>query len=100
MMAGDILRIFRVPNSSQGCDGWGDGQGILYIKASLVQWKDIRLWQPEFGPEKKRTILFLEISWGILCLYFVGRISEAAMGGPRSSFRARRSSEAGCSVAQ
>jgi hypothetical protein len=81
MMAGDILRIFRVPNSLQGCDGWGDRQGILYIKTSLVQWKDIRLWQPEFGPEKKRTILFLEISWGFLCIF--------------SSFRARRSSEGG-----
>jgi hypothetical protein len=65
MMAGDILRIFRVPNSLQGYDG----QGILYIKTSLVQWKDIRLWQPEFGPEKKRAILFLEISWGFLCIF-------------------------------
>ncbi len=36
MMAGDILHIFRVPNSLQECDGWGDGRGILYIKASLV----------------------------------------------------------------
>ncbi len=67
-------------NSLQGCDGWGEGRGILYIKASLVQWKDIRLWQPEFGPEKKRTILFLEISRGF-SVYLVGRISEAAMGG-------------------
>ncbi len=43
----------------------------------------------------KRNILFLEI----FSVYFVGRISEAAMGGPHSSFRARRSS-VGCSVAQ
>jgi hypothetical protein len=86
----------------------GRGAGnIIYIKASLVQWKDIRLWQPEFGPEKKRTILFLEISLGFLSfsVYFVGRISEAAaaMGGLRSSFRTRRSSEGGgegCSEAQ
>ena len=73
----------------------GQGRGIIYIKAYLVQWKDIRLWQPEFGPEKKRTILFLEISRGFLNIYFVGRNSEAAMGGRRSSFRARRSSVGG-----
>jgi hypothetical protein len=24
---------------------------------------------------------------GVFCVYFVGRISEVAMGGPRSSFR-------------
>jgi hypothetical protein len=29
----------------QGCDGWGEGRGILYIKASVVQVKDIRPWQ-------------------------------------------------------
>ncbi len=29
--------IFRVPNSLQGCDGWGEGRGILYIKS---------LWSP------------------------------------------------------
>jgi hypothetical protein len=42
--------------------------------------------------------LFLEIFKGF-SVYFVGRISEAAMGGPRSSFSVRRSS-VGCSVAQ
>ncbi len=47
----------------------------------------------------EKTILFLEISRGF-SLYFVGRISEAAMGGPRSSFRGRRSSVGGCSFAQ
>jgi hypothetical protein len=41
-MVGDNI-FFRVPNILQGCDGWGEGQGILYIKASLVHWKDIRL---------------------------------------------------------
>jgi hypothetical protein len=24
---------------------------MLYFKASVVQWKDIRPWRPEFGPE-------------------------------------------------
>ncbi len=52
--AGDIHYFFRVPNSLEGCEGWG----IPYIKASVVQWKD-RPWRPEFGPEGKH--LFLEI---------------------------------------
>jgi hypothetical protein len=78
----------------------GRGAEILYIKDSLVKWKDIHLWQPEFGPEEKHFVsgnfagFSLYISWE-------GSVSEAAMGGPRSSFRARRSSVGGgCSVAQ
>jgi hypothetical protein len=47
----------------------GRGAGNIHIKASLVQWKDIRLWQPKFGPKKKRTILILEISRGFLCIF-------------------------------
>ncbi len=62
----------------------------------MVQWKDIRPWQPEFEPEE--SILFLEISRDFLCI-FRRKDSEAAMGGPRSSFRVRRRS-VGCSVAQ
>jgi hypothetical protein len=55
--------FFRVPNTLQGCDGWGGGGGeILYIKASLVQWKYIRLWQSSSG--LKRTI-----SRGFLCIF-------------------------------
>jgi hypothetical protein len=50
MMVGDNI-IFRVPNTLQGCDGWGEGRGILYIKASLI-----RLWQPEFGPEENHFV--------------------------------------------
>jgi hypothetical protein len=42
MKVGDNI-FFRAPNTLQGCDGWGEGRGTLYIKASLVQWKDIRL---------------------------------------------------------
>ena len=89
MMAGDILRIFRVPNSLKGCDGWGDGQGILYIKTSLVQWKDIRLWQPEFGPEKKENhfvsgnfagfSLYIS-SEGSAKLRWVGRVTHLGRG--------------------
>ncbi len=55
-------------------------------------------YMPELGPEEKH---FVSGNFaGFLCtVYFVGRISEAAMGGPRSSFRVRRSSVV-CSVAQ
>ncbi len=28
--AGDIIML-RVPNSLEGCDGWGEGRGILYL---------------------------------------------------------------------
>jgi hypothetical protein len=50
--------FFRVPNSLEGCNGWGQGWGILYIlyiKASVVQWKD-RPWRPEFGLEGKHFL--------------------------------------------
>jgi hypothetical protein len=56
-------------------DGARGGE-FLYIKASVVQWKDIRPWQ-----------LYLFNFAGVFSVYFIGRISEAAMGGPRSSFR-------------
>jgi hypothetical protein len=64
----------------------------------VALWKDICPLQPEFGPEEKHFVSgnFAKFS---LYIYFVGRISEAAMGGPRSSLRVRRSS-VGCSVAQ
>ncbi len=32
------------------------GTGMLYFKASVVQWKDIRPWRPEFGPEGKHFV--------------------------------------------
>jgi hypothetical protein len=41
-MGWDIV-FFSVPNSFEGFDGWGEGRGILFIKASLVQWKDTLL---------------------------------------------------------
>jgi hypothetical protein len=47
----------------------------------VVQWKDIRPWQPQFGPEEKD---FVSGSFAGISLYiinFVRRISEAAMGG-------------------
>jgi hypothetical protein len=39
---GGRIVFFRVPNSLKG----GERRGIFYIKASVVQWKDIRPWQP------------------------------------------------------
>ncbi len=39
-----------------GCDGWDVWRGILFIKASVVLWKDVRHWQPEFGPEEKHFV--------------------------------------------
>jgi hypothetical protein len=32
----------RMPNSLDGCDRWGEGRGIINIKASVVQCKNIR----------------------------------------------------------
>ena len=104
MMAGDIIFLGCRTAYKGAMDG---ARGVEYhISKPLWSTGDIRLWQPEFGPKKKRTILFLEIS-RVFSVYFVGRFSEAAMGGPRSSFRARRSSlgwlqrsSVGCSVAQ
>jgi hypothetical protein len=53
MMAGDII-FFGCRTAYKGAiDGARSGEYYVYIKASLVQWKDLRLWQPEFGPEKK-----------------------------------------------
>ena len=44
--------ILRVPYSLEGCDGWDrGGEGGKYYFDHGVQWKDIRPWRPEFGPE-------------------------------------------------
>ncbi len=48
--------FFREPNSFEGCDWWGEERGILCIKALVVQWKDMRPWRPEFGPEGKHFV--------------------------------------------
>ncbi len=71
MSAGAEDILFWVPNSLEGCDGWGGG----YYKASVVQWKKIRPWQPEFGPEGRHFV-----SRNSLFLYF-WESSETAMGG-------------------
>ena len=98
MMAGEIIFL----GCRIACKGAMDGArgGKYYISKPL--WSSGKIYasgSPSSGLKKKRTILFLEISRGF-SVYFVGRISEAAMGGPRSSFRGRRSSVGGCSMAQ
>ena len=67
----------RVPNSLEGCDGWGEGQGILYIKASVVQWKNMGPGGPSLG--LKEDFLFLEI------VYFCIFGGAAKLRGARSA---------------
>jgi hypothetical protein len=43
------MKLSRVQRSLDGCDRWDKGRGMLYFKASVVQWKDIRSWRPELG---------------------------------------------------
>ncbi len=69
----DATRLSRVQRSLEGCDRWGEGRGILYFEASVVQWKDIHPWRPKYGPEGKHF-------FSGLFFYFRG-CSEAAMGG-------------------
>ncbi len=59
--------------SLEGCNRWGEGRGILYFEALVVQWKDIRPCRPEFGPEGKHFV------FGIF--FNFGGSSETAMGG-------------------
>ena len=50
--------FFRVPNSLQGCDAMDEARGgeyYMYIKASVVQWKDIRPWQPRSSFNVRRS---------------------------------------------
>ncbi len=37
-------------------EGWGEGRGIIYFEALVVQWKDIRPWRPEYRPEGKHFV--------------------------------------------
>jgi hypothetical protein len=55
-----------VQRSLEGCDRWGEGRGILYFEASVVQW-------PKYGPEGKHFVSGL--------FFYFGGCSEAAMGG-------------------
>jgi hypothetical protein len=59
-----------VQRSLEGCDRWS--KGILYFEASVVQWKDIRPWRSEYGPEGKHFVSGL--------FFYFGGCSEAAMG--------------------
>jgi hypothetical protein len=47
--------------------GRGAGSIIFFLEASVVQWKDIRPWRPEYGPEGKHFVsgLFFYLrGWG------------------------------------
>ncbi len=65
--------------SLEGCDRWGEGRGALYFEVSVVQWKDIRPWWPEYGPEGKHFVSGL--------FFYFGGCSEAAMDGGRGAQR-------------
>ncbi len=69
--------------SLEGCDRWGEGRGegrgVLYFEASVVQWKDKRPWRPEYGPEGKHFVSGL--------FFYFGGCSEAAMDGGRGAKR-------------
>ncbi len=69
----DATRLSRVQRSLEGRDRWGEGRGILYFEALVVQWKDIRPWQPEYGPEGKHFVSGQ--------FFYFGGCSEAKMGG-------------------
>jgi hypothetical protein len=49
---------------------------MLYFKASVVQWKDIRPWRPEFGPEGMHFV-----SGNSRFFFYFWGSSEAAMDG-------------------
>ena len=59
------MKLIRVQCSSLGYSAAQEGAAQLNkiqcssVGCSLAQWKDIRPWRPEFGPEGK--VLFLEI---------------------------------------
>ncbi len=47
----------------------------------MVQWRDIRPWQPEFGPEEKLFVSGNFAGFSLNIINFVRSINEAAMGG-------------------
>jgi hypothetical protein len=104
-----------------------DGQGTLYFlgcrtalnKGAMerARGEEFYIWKSLWSSEKIYASGSRVRAWrepfcfwkfrGVFSVYFVGRRSEAAMGGPRTSYRARRSSvgavqhsSVGCSVAQ
>ncbi len=90
---GGGIVFFMVPTSLQGCDGWGERQRILYIKASVVQWKDIRPWQPR----SSFRVMFSSVEHSSEG-HSLSRGCSVALTAQRSSDRVQRSSE-GCRVA-
>jgi hypothetical protein len=58
---------------------------MLYFKASVVQWKDIRPWRPEFGPERMHFVYgnsrFFFIFGGAAKLRWAGGARSGPLGG-------------------
>jgi hypothetical protein len=55
---GGGIVFFRVPNRLQGCGAMDEARGgeyYTYIKASVVQWNDIRPWQPRSSFRVRRS---------------------------------------------
>ncbi len=52
------------------------------IKATVVQWKDIRPWHSEFGPEEKH---FVSGNYGNSLFLFLGEQRSCDGGGARSA---------------
>ncbi len=87
----------------------GRGRRILFIKASVVQWKDIHPWQPPSSFRVRRSSVGCSIARkGAAYLRMVQHSSEGrclsrgcsvALTDQHSSDRVQRSSE-GCSVVQ
>jgi hypothetical protein len=78
---------------------------FLY-KVSVVQWKDIRPWQPQIGPEEKHFVSGSFTGFSLYIINFIKkdqRSCDGWSGGhlffrvPHSSFRVRHSS-VGCIV--
>jgi hypothetical protein len=90
MMAGDVIFLGCRTAYKGAMDGARGGE--YYISTPL--WFNGKIYasgSPSPGLKKREPLCFWKFR-GVFSVYYVGRISEAAMGGRRSSFRARRSS--------
>ena len=98
--------IFRVPNSLQGCDGWGKGRGILYT-VSKPLWSSGKIYasgSPSSGLEKNESFCFWKfrgvslyiLSEGSAKLRWVGRVAHLGRGVAQKGVQR---SSVGCSIA-
>ncbi len=75
--------LSRLQRNLEGCDRWGEGRGILYFEASVVQWKDLRHWRLAGRVWAwSKTFCF----WKKLISIFLGEQESCdGRGGPRSA---------------